>query len=81
MSILDSAGHHRKQSREVGNQSSFSKREKILLILSKSPWKQGTEKGVAGRPPGARYTIQHHGPHLLCMDGQQMTEVHVTTVR
>lgn len=84
VSILDSAGYHGKHSLEKWETSQAFPKEKILLILSKSPWKQQaykSEKGALGTPPGARKTIQHHGPHLLCMDGQQMTEVHVATVR
>lgn len=77
VSILDSAGYHGKHSLEKWETSQAFPKEKILLILSKSPWKQQaykSEKGALG-------TIQPLGPHLLCADGQQMTEVHVTTVR
>lgn len=66
VSILDSAGYHGKHSLEKWETSQAFPKEKILLILSKSPWKQQahkSEKGVLG-------TIQPRGPHLLCTDGR-----------
>lgn len=85
VSTLDSAGYHGKHGLEKWETSQAFPKEKILLILSKSPWKQQaykSEKGALGTPPGARGTISITVPISCAVrDGQQMTEVHVSTVR
>lgn len=73
INILNSAGHHKKHTRDKCEISQAPPKEKIRLILQQVSVKivclQYSEKGAPGTPREACSTAQHHCP-VSCVRGR-----------